>query len=209
MPQLTEFLLGRNSIYRGFRRLTGSDRLNREFVDHYVRPREGDEVLDIGCGPADVVELMPKVRYTGIDPSSNYIASARSRFGDHAKFHCGDLSSLGNDKENTFDAVICMGVMHHLSDTEVSTMLTGVHHLLKPGGRFISYDPCFTEPQHPMARWIHKHDRGEFVRFDYHYERLVSGVFPAHRSHLRTDLCTVPSTVVIFDCSATPVTGAL
>ena len=203
MPPLTELLLGRNSIYRSFRRLTGSARLNREFVEQYVRPHQGDEILDVGCGPADVVELMPMVRYTGIDPSPNYIASARNRFGERANFHCGDLNSLEKDRKNIFDAVICMGVMHHLSDAEVSGMLTQVQHLLKPGGRFISYDPCFTEPQHPVARWIHEHDRGEFVRFDHHYEKLVSGVFSAYTRYVRTDLCTVPSTVVIFDCAAT------
>jgi len=203
MPRLSEFLLGRHYLYRTFRRLTGSDRLNREFVEEYIRPREGDQILDIGCGPADVVELMPMVRYTGIDPSPNYIDSARRRFGERASFHCGDLNSLDKDRKNTFDAVICMGVMHHLSDAEVSGMLTQVRHLLKPGGRFISYDPCFTEPQHPVARWIHKHDRGDFVRFDHHYEKLVSGAFSAYTRYVRTDLCTVPATVVIFDCAET------
>jgi SAM-dependent methyltransferase len=203
MPSITELLLGQHYIYRSFRRLTGSDRVNREFVEQYVRPRPGDEILDIGCGPADVVELMPRVRYTGIDPSPNYVASARSRFGERASFYCGDLNSMDKDRENSFDAVICMGVMHHLSDMKVIGMLRQVQYLLKPGGRFVSYDPCFTEPQHPMARWIHKHDRGEFVRYDHHYEELVSGVFSVYRRHLRTDLCTVPATVIIFDCVAT------
>jgi len=201
MPRLSEYLLGRHYFYRSFRRLTGSDRVNREFVEKYVRPREGDEILDIGCGPADVLELMPTVRYTGVDPSPNYIASARNRFGKRAVFHCGDLNALGRDRKNTFDAVISMGVLHHLSDADVMGLLKQIQSLLKPGGRFISYDPCFTDPQHPMARWIHKHDRGEFVRFDHHYEQLVSGVFSTYRRYVRTDLCAVPATVIIFDCA--------
>src|SRR5688572_9580871 len=61
-----ELLLGRHTVYRLFRKLTGSDNLNREFVQQYVRPENGDEILDIGCGPADVFEFMPQVRYTGI-----------------------------------------------------------------------------------------------------------------------------------------------
>jgi SAM-dependent methyltransferase len=202
MPPLSEYLLGRHYFYSTFRRLTGSERLNREFVEAYVRPQEGDEILDVGCGPADVVELMPGVRYTGIDPSPNYIDSARKRFGARAQFHCGDLNSLETNQPTAFDAILCMGVLHHLSDAEVKALLPQVQRLLKPRGRFISYDPCFTEPQHPMARWIHKHDRGEFVRFDHHYEQLVSAAFSDYRRYVRTDLCTVPATVIIFDCTA-------
>jgi SAM-dependent methyltransferase len=202
MPRLHEFLLGQPYLYRGFRRLTGSDRVNREFVEEYVRPKNGDEILDIGCGPADVVELMPSVRYTGIDPSPSYIASARRRFGERARFQCGDLNSLRNQGPNAFDAIICMGVLHHLSDADVTGLLKRAQQLLRPGGRFISYDPCFTERQHPVARWIHSHDRGEFVRFDHQLERLVSGAFSSYRRHVRTDLCTVPATIVVFDCDA-------
>src|SRR5579864_5856211 len=81
MPSLTELALGNHSVYRLFRRLTGSARVNREFVERYVRPREGDDVLDVGCGPGDVFELLQEVRYVGIDFSEDYIAAARRRLG--------------------------------------------------------------------------------------------------------------------------------
>jgi SAM-dependent methyltransferase len=202
MPKAIEALLGRHSIYRGFRRLTGSDRVNRIFIEQYVRPRNGDAILDVGCGPADVLELIPQVRYTGIDASPNYIAAARRRFGEQAAFFCGDAASLSARGLDAFDAVICMGVMHHLSDAQVLEMLRCARDLLKAGGRFVSYDPCFTHPQHWFARWIHQRDRGEFVRFDRDYEKLIAQVFPSYRRDIRTDLCTVPATVVIFDCDA-------
>ena len=200
MRQLAELLLERHSLYRGFRRLTGSGRLNREFVEKYVRPCDGDAILDIGCGPGDVCALMPRVRYTGLDPSPNYIAAAQRRFGNRAVFSCGGLASFDGAAYGEFDAVMCMGVMHHLDDRQVLETLEKAKALLKRTGRFVSYDPCFTEPQHPIARWIHKHDRGAFVRFDRHYERLISTVFQRYRRDIRTDLCTVPATVIIFEC---------
>jgi SAM-dependent methyltransferase len=201
VKSLSELALAHHGIYRVFRALTGSARVNREFVERYVRPREGDAVLDLGCGPGDVFELMPQVRYLGIDVSGNYVAAARRRFGERARFLKGDLNSVEMEQSGGFDQVIAMGVMHHLSDDEVVAMLRRIREFLKPGGRFISYDPAFTEPQHPIARWIHKHDRGRFVRFDRQYERLVSSVFTSYHRYIRTDLCTVPATVVIFDCS--------
>lgn len=200
MLPLAEFFLGRQSIYRGFRRLTGSKRVNREFVDKYVRPRSGEAVLDIGCGPADVFELMPDVRYTGVDRSRSYIAGAQRRFSTRGRFVCSDVTRLEPANLGHFDLVICMGVVHHLNDSEAIHMLHNVRLLLKPAGRFVSYDPCFTQPQHPLARWIHRLDRGRFVRFDKEYEYLISPVFPSYRKDVRTDLCTVPATVIIFEC---------
>jgi len=201
VKNLSELVLANHGIYRTFRRLTGSARVNREFVERYVRPREGDALLDLGCGPGDVFELMPQVRYLGIDMSENYIAAARRRFGERARFLKGDLNSVEMEQLGDFDQVIAMGVMHHLSDDEVVAMLRRIREFLKPGGRFISYDPAFTEPQHPIARWLHKHDRGRFVRFDRQYERLISKVFTSYHRDIRTDLCTVPATVIIFECS--------
>jgi len=201
VARLSDFALAHHGIYRAFRRLTGSARVNREFVQRYVRPQSGEAILDLGCGPGDVFELMPQVRYVGIDMSENYVAAARRRFGNRAKFLSGDLNSVEPGQLGNFDRVIAMGVMHHLSDDEVIAMLRRIREFLKPDGRFISYDPGFTEPQHPFARWIHKHDRGRFVRFDRQYENLISKVFSSYRQHIRTDMCTVPATVIVFECS--------
>src|SRR5580658_8806329 len=123
MQRFSEFALAHHGIYRAFRRLTGSARVNREFVQSYVRPQSGDAILDLGCGPGDVFELMPQVRYVGIDMSENYVAAARRRFGSRAKFLSGDLNSVEPEQLGNFDRVIAMGVMHHLSDDEVLAML--------------------------------------------------------------------------------------
>lgn len=201
MGKLTDFALAHHSIYRAFRRLTGSDRVNREFIGQYAHPAAGNLVLDVGCGPGDVFELLPDVNYVGIDQSENYIRFARNRFGGKARFLCSDLNGAELEKLGKFDEVLAMGVIHHLSDQEVGGMLQRIREILKPGGRFISYDPCFTEPQHPFARWIHSRDRGQFVRYDAQYERLISQVFKTYQRHVRTDLCTVPASVIIFECS--------
>ena len=207
MLRAIEVLLGRQYVYRTFRKLTGSDRVNREFVEKYVRPRSGDLVLDLGCGPADVFAWMPQVKYIGVDASPDYIAAARRRYGENATLICGDVNDLARKHFAAFDAIVCLGVLHHLNDDEVLGLLRSARDLLKPSGRFVSYDPCFTEPQHRVARWIHRHDRGNFVRFDRQYEDLISRVFRTYRREVRTDLCTVPATVIVFDCDA-PATDA-
>ena len=188
MSKLTEILLARPGIYRLFRKVTGSERLNREFVNRYVRPHDGEAILDVGCGPGDALQLMPRVQYVGIDLSRDYIALAQARFSNRATFVCGNLKDLNYGQFSQFDAVIAMGVLHHLDDRAVGELLSKIRRLLKPGGRFVSYDPCFTEPQHPFARWVHRHDRGQYVRFDQEYETLIASVFDDYSCDIRTDL---------------------
>jgi len=36
-------------------------------VENYIRPRDGDRILDIGCGPGDILEFLPSVEYLGFD----------------------------------------------------------------------------------------------------------------------------------------------
>jgi SAM-dependent methyltransferase len=199
--RFSELLLSHHEIYRVFRRLTGSSRVNREFIEKYVRPRCGETILDLGCGPGDVCELLPNVTYVGIDSSEPYINAARKRFGYRARFICGDVGCLELEELGRLDVAIGMGVIHHLNDESVITVLQKVRSFLCPGGRFVSYDPCFTSPQHLVARWIHSHDRGRFVRFDEEYEHLISRVFSSYKRHIRTDMCTVPATVIIFECA--------
>ena len=67
--------------YRLLRGIVGGDALWRTYLDEYVKPMPGEKVLDIGCGPADVLRHLPPVDYTGLDRSEEYIHSAAARFG--------------------------------------------------------------------------------------------------------------------------------
>jgi hypothetical protein len=40
------------------------------------------------------------------------------------------------------------------------------------------------------------------VRFEQEYDRLIASTFKRYRREIRTDLCTVPATVVIFQCES-------
>lgn len=70
-----------------------------------------------------------------------------------------------------------MGVLHHLSDDDAKVILSSVRSQLKPSGRLITLDPCFTEPQNPIARFLIKHDRGCNVRTPEQYSKLVGDFF--------------------------------
>ncbi|HEV3003271.1 MAG TPA: methyltransferase domain-containing protein, partial [Pirellulales bacterium] len=101
MTRLRE-LLRFPRVYRAFQRGVRGRSL-REYVERYVKPKPGERVLDIGCGPADVLEFLPRTNYVGIDREAKYIAAARARFGDRAVFKCQSVADAVVDEPGSFD----------------------------------------------------------------------------------------------------------
>jgi SAM-dependent methyltransferase len=171
------------------------------YVRDYIRPRAGDRVLDIGCGPADVLEYLPDVDYLGLDLSPKYIESARARFGSRGRFICRSVEEMVIEEPASFDVVMANGVVHHLDDASAMRLYSLAHAALKPAGRFVAVDPAFAEGQSPLARILVKNDRGKFVRTSEAYAALASRVFPEVRVIVRHDLLRVPYTNAILECS--------
>src|SRR5689334_2036411 len=80
--------------YRLFSRLVRGDAWET-YLSEYIKPTPGEKVLDIGCGPADILDYMPEVNYTGVDLSPEYIDAAQKRFGSRGRFQCSDVGSVG------------------------------------------------------------------------------------------------------------------
>jgi len=51
--------------YRIFGALIGANGFRATYVNRYVRPRAGDKILDIGCGPGHILGYFPSVNYIG------------------------------------------------------------------------------------------------------------------------------------------------
>ncbi len=188
--------------YRLLRGVVGGAKLWRTYLQEYVKPVPGEKVLDVGCGPADVLSYLPNVNYTGIDYSPEYIASAKARFASRGRFWCSDVSGVELQKERgTFDLAMATGVVHHLNDQQASDLFSLVHLALRPNGRLITFDGCYVPGQSALARWTLRNDRGKFVRTRAEYERLASAKFSRVQCHLRQDLLRIPYTHLIMRCS--------
>lgn len=99
----------------------------------------GKAVLDFGCGPGhDLVEICitstPK-RLVGVDVSPSALQIARNRLALHssdAELVLIDESSRLPDDDESFDIILCTGVLMHCVD--VSATLRELFRVLKPGG---------------------------------------------------------------------------
>lgn len=186
--------------YRALGFLTGQGGRAR-FVGEHVRVTAGMRVLDIGCGPGDILEYLPRdVDYLGFDLSEEYIASARKRYGGRAQFFCQSVTVADLRQHPPFDIVIASGVLHHLNDEEAIELFRLAHSALHVGGRVVTLDGCFVPGQSTAARALLKMDRGKHVRTEPGYVGLARAVFEQVRSTIRHDLLRLPYTHIILEC---------
>jgi cyclopropane fatty-acyl-phospholipid synthase-like methyltransferase len=169
-------------------------------VDTYVRPNPRDRVLDIGCGPGDLLNFLPDVFYFGFDQDPFYIESAKKRFGNRGTFYCRAVSRDAFPGDSNFDIIIAMGILHHLNDEEARQLFELAHHLLKPDGRLITYDGCYTKDQSGLTRFILGIDRGKHVRDESGYKKLAGPGFSNISTCIRGDLLNIPYTIIIMEC---------
>jgi len=106
-------------IYNLFSRTAGGN-ARAVYVKKYIRPKEGDKILDIGCGTADILLHLPSVEYVGLDLNEAYINYAKKRFGHKGIFLATkvDRKTINEFSLHDLDIVLATGLLHHLNDDE-------------------------------------------------------------------------------------------
>jgi SAM-dependent methyltransferase len=202
MTQITSgvrAILSHSTIYSALQTMMGAHKGRVNFVANFVKPYAEMKVLDIGCGPADILAYLPGVDYWGFDISEDYINQARKRFGTRGKFECRHL--IDKDLENLpmFDVVLAIGLIHHLDDPVATEVLQLAFQALKPGGKLLTIDPCLDPSQSRIARFLIRNDRGQNVRDKAGYESLAKGVFESPRLDVQHK-AWIPYTHCYMEC---------
>ncbi len=172
----------------------------REFIEKYIRPTQGDRILDMGCGTGDIMTMFSDVEYLGFDNNISYIHHAQRKYNSPESFVHSGVADFDPARYGVFDLVFSLGVIHHLTDIEATNMFKIAKDVLKPSGRFVTADPCFHDGQNPITRFIVKHDRGQNVRQYNEYENIASNVFSSVKSTLWTGMRVLPFSVCILEC---------
>lgn len=194
MTSARESILGTALGYRAFKVATRGDGTMAAMAAQYIKPTPGERILDVGCGYGDLCTHLPNVQYLGIDSNKLYIDFAKRQHSANGEFMLGDVTTLSAEALGTFDAAVAIGVLHHLSDPAVTSMLESVSGMLVPGGRFIAAEPVWDPDQRTTARVLAALDRGRFVREEQGYMALLSPWFSNVECEIRHDLFWFPYT---------------
>ena len=110
--------------------------------DQYLRQRvlgmyrEYRSVLDVGCGPGTLLDLVPEIRdhdYLGLDPSQQMISLAAQKH-PNVDFVHGDHYCI-NDLRRKFNLVVSTYVLGYIEDDEAAA--TQMVWALRRGGRLL------------------------------------------------------------------------
>ncbi len=104
-----------------------------EPVVQILNPKEGEKILDLGCGEGILTEkiIASGADVLGVDNSAELIEGAQHR---GLKVACIDALEMTFDEE--FDAVFSNAALHWMSP--LSKIFENVYRALKPGGRFVA-----------------------------------------------------------------------
>jgi 2-polyprenyl-3-methyl-5-hydroxy-6-metoxy-1,4-benzoquinol methylase len=105
-------------------------------------------ILEAGCGAGFSARYLEGRfgRFVGIDYADNLITAAKQHNAvPDARFQTANIKHL--DLNESFDAVVMIGVLHHLDDMDAAMReLVGA---LKPGGWLLANEP---QPGNPLIR---------------------------------------------------------
>jgi ubiquinone/menaquinone biosynthesis C-methylase UbiE len=123
-----------------------------EMLENVVPP--GSKVLDAGCGTGEMAARLAERGYEvwGVDIAEPMVRYA-SYHHKSGRFRVGDVERIPFD-DNTFDAVVCLGVIEYLANDEQA--LSEIRRVLKPGGSAVVATPSAVSPlQHMDQVCVH------------------------------------------------------
>ena len=85
--------------------------------------KDGDKILDVGCGNGRLIEAFKSknIYYLGIDSNKKLIDYAKPKYVNN-RFIIGDILELDKILENNFNYVFCIAVFHHIPGRDLRIM---------------------------------------------------------------------------------------
>ena len=136
--------------------ITSRERAFKERLLVHARVKDGESVLDLGCGTGTLaIELKkdrPKAKVSGLDADPAILERAKAKAKD-AGVKISLQQGLANDlpyDARSFDVVVSTLLFHHLTDEAKADTAEEIRRVLRLGGRVLIAD--WGRPQDPLMR---------------------------------------------------------
>jgi arsenite methyltransferase len=143
-------------------------------------------VLDLGCGPAtqlaQIAELNPHTRFTGLDLSSTMLSDAEKHVQalglGNVSFRQGDITALDGIPDASFDGIISTMALHHLPTLRhLEDCFASIRRVLKPGGALYLTDFGRLKSLKSVIFFAYMNARHQPHLFSLDYERSLRAAF--------------------------------
>jgi ubiquinone/menaquinone biosynthesis C-methylase UbiE len=187
--KLVEYVSDHPVLFIFFRSLLENDfRAIRAVIRRHLSLGGDVRTLDLGCGPGAFADLFERQDYVGADVNPRYIDHARrTRKG---AFVVGDAREL-DLPEDRFDQILIFGLLHHLSDQDVRSVLSEARRVLVAGGRILVIEDIpAVHRLNLVGHLLHQIENGHHIRHPDAYKQLY-GEFGEIESDelLRSGIC--------------------
>ncbi len=171
-------------IYRST--LKGINEWDKKVVEFIIRVlgcREGDRLLDLGCGSGEHTRLLAQrgIKCTGIDIASSLIRYAKNKAKEQrlrVEYIVDDMRKI--DYENEFDfSIMISGTFGFFGDEENLKLLQKISKALKPGGKLFFDIKNIQRKQRYGKSWMAINGGYLLIdtRFDAHNKREIGEYF--------------------------------
>ena len=157
-------------IYHLSQKVFLADNFRKKILQKLITKKNCD-VLDIGCGPGNMINYLSYKKYYGFDTDKNYIKYAKNKYVD-CIFFCEKFTKSSLKKITKVDVIILFGILHHVSDRETLNLINKLKLSLKKNSKIIILDPVYIKKQNKFAKFLIDHDRGGYVRTAKEYINL-------------------------------------
>lgn len=166
------------SVYTFFQAIIGAHSARRKIIQNKIPLFDGARVLEVGCGPGTNLDYLSRtIDYTGCDISEKYIRYAQNKYDGRGHFVKAGVGELTTKNLGSFDFILSIGLLHHLTDSEGQILGSEALELLNQRGCFIAIEPCYSEERSRLEQWIDSNDRGKYIRSSKDYVQILSSSF--------------------------------
>jgi len=169
-------LLNYPLIYSLSQKIMSATSFRKNIIKNIIK-KKNPYILDIGCGPGEILETLSDVNYFGFDVNKNHINFAREKYRNKGIFKCSKFSSKKINKKIKFDYVLLLGLLHHLNDKQSYFLLSEIKKVLKKNGMLITLDNIYIKNQNIIAKKLIDLDKGENVRTKKQYLKILDKDF--------------------------------